>query len=132
MPPRRRSPSWPERPVCSGVATRDSRLLLQTRLPGHEVVRAALLADPVRVSTAEAERRRDLAYPPSTALAAVSGAAAEAFVAAFGRPAGIEVLGPSDGVWLLRADGHEVLADALAATPRPTGRVRVEVDPLRI
>ena len=108
------------------------RLLLQTRLPGHEVVRAALLADPARVAAVELERRRLLAYPPATALAAVSGAAAQAFITSFGSPVGIEVLGPSDGVWLLRADGHSVLADALAATPRPAGRVRVEVDPLRL
>ena len=33
------------------------RLLLQTRLPDHEVVQAALLADPARVAAAEADRR---------------------------------------------------------------------------
>ena len=33
---------------------------------------------------------------------------------------------------LLRAAEHVPLLDALAATPRPSGRVRVEVDPLRV
>ncbi len=44
---------------------------------------------------------------------------------------GVEIVGPSDGRWLLRAPDHATLADALAATPRPSGRMRVEVDPRR-
>ena len=57
---------------------------------------------------------------------------APAFVDALGRPPGVEVLGPSDGRWLLRAADHPTLCDALAATARPPGRLRVEVDPLRV
>jgi primosomal protein N' (replication factor Y) len=108
------------------------RLLLQTRLPGHEVCQGALLGDPARVADAERARRRLLGYPPFGALAAVSGAAGQAFMARFGRPDGVEVLGPSDDQWLLRADDRVRLLDALAATPRPPGRLRVAVDPLRI
>ena len=44
----------------------------------------------------------------------------------------LEVLGPVDGRWLLRAADHQTLCAALAATPRPSGRVRIEVDPLRV
>lgn len=110
----------------------DGRLLLQTRLPDHEVVRAALLADPSRVAAAEAERRALLRFPPATAMAVVSGAAAPELVAALGTPPGVEVLGPADERWLLRADDHRTLCDALASTPRPSGRVRIEVDPLRL
>jgi primosomal protein N' (replication factor Y) len=109
-----------------------SRLVIQTRVPGHPVVQAALHADPDRVATEERGRRRALGYPPFAALAAVSGAAAETFVANLGRPLGIEVLGPADGRWLLRAADHRTLCDALAATTRPPGRLRVEVDPLRV
>lgn len=108
------------------------RLVLQTRSPDHEVVQAAQLGDPDRVAAPELERRRLLGLPPVTALAAVSGAAAPAFVAALGRPLGVEVQGPDDGRWLLRADDHGSLADALAAVPRPPGRLRIEVDPLRL
>src|SRR5690606_29239738 len=64
------------------------RLVLQTRLPHHEVVQAALLADPGRVAAAEADRRRELAYPPATAMAVVSGPSAPAWIEAFGSPAG--------------------------------------------
>ncbi|MGZ4717255.1 MAG: hypothetical protein ACXWCB_11255, partial [Acidimicrobiales bacterium] len=115
----------------------EGRVLVQTRLPGHEVVQAALLADPARVSTAEADRRALMRFPPVTAMAAVSGVAAPAFVAALEAAAattsaGIEILGPSDGQWLVRADRHATLLDALAAVPRPPGRFRVAVDPLRL
>ncbi len=108
------------------------RLILQTRLPRHEVVQAAVLADPARVADVESRRRHDLSLPPVSAVALVSGDAAAVFVGALvGRP-GIEVLGPSDGAWLVRAPDHGVLCDALAATPRPEqGRLRVAVDPLR-
>ncbi len=95
------------------------RLLVQTRLPQHEVVQAALLGDPARVAAAELARRQLLRYPPCGALVAVSGAAAAAFVERLGHPEGVEVLGPSDDQWLLRADDRTVLLDALAATPRP-------------
>ncbi|MCU0268182.1 MAG: hypothetical protein MUF83_05985 [Acidimicrobiales bacterium] len=108
------------------------RLVLQTRLPNHEVVQAALHADPARVAAAEHERRSLLRFPPAAALASVSGAAAGDYVAALGRPLGVEVLGPDDGHWLVRATDHRTLCDTLAATPRPAGRLRVEVDPLRI
>ena len=107
------------------------RLVLQTRLPQHEVVAAALHADPGRVATADRARRRALANPPFSASATVSGAAAEAYVEALGTPPGVDVLGPRDGEWLLRAPDHRTLCDALAATPRPPGRLRLAVDPLR-
>jgi primosomal protein N' (replication factor Y) (superfamily II helicase) len=108
------------------------RLLVQTRLPRHEVIQAAVLADPSRVAEAEGVRRRLLGYPPAGALATVSGPAAPSFIERLGRPAGVDVLGPSDGRWLLRADTHPPLLDALAAVPRTSGRVRVAVDPLRV
>jgi primosomal protein N' (replication factor Y) len=107
-----------------------SRLLLQTRLPRHDVVDAVLHADPGRLVEAERERRAALRFPPFTALAAVSGEAADAYVAAV--PDAIERLGPDGGRWLLRAPDHRALCDALAVTARPAGRLRIEVDPARV
>jgi primosomal protein N' (replication factor Y) len=118
--------------LVGGRAEGRGRLVVQTRLPDHEVIQAAQHADPARVSVAEAVRRRELRFPPVTAMAVVSGPAAPELVAALGHPLGVEVMGPTDGRWLLRADVHATLLDALAATPRPSGRVRVEVDPLRV
>jgi primosomal protein N' (replication factor Y) len=70
-------------------------------------------------------------------MAVVSGEAAAAYVdtlrarSAADASAGLEILGPADGRWLVRARDHERLCDALAAAPRPTGRLRVNVDPSR-
>jgi primosomal protein N' (replication factor Y) len=109
------------------------RVVLQTHQTRHEVVQAALNADPARAAAAERERRELLRFPPVTALAEISGPAAGAFVAALTPPPlGIEVLGPSGGRWLVRAPDHAALADALAAVDRPAGRLRVAVDPLRV
>ena len=108
------------------------RVLVQTFVPRHEAVQAALHADPARAAAAERERRELLRFPPVTAMAEVSGAAAPAFIENLGSPLGVDVLGPSDGRWLLRAPDHRTLCDALAATERPAGRVRVAVDPDRV
>ncbi len=107
-------------------------LLLQTRSPEHEVVQAAVHADVSGVAAAEQARRELLRFPPCTALAEVSGAAAPAFIEDLGRPDGVEVAEVGEGRWLLRAPDHAVLGDALAAARRPPGRLRIEVDPLRV
>lgn len=107
------------------------RLVLQTRSPDHEVVQAAVHADPSRVSDAERERRQLLRLPPYSAMAEVSGAVGAAFIEALGTPAGVQVAPVAEGRWLLRAADHTSLCDALAAARRPPGRLRIEVDPLR-
>jgi primosomal protein N' (replication factor Y) len=115
-----------------GGRERGGRVLVQTHLPRHEVLDAALHGDPARLAAVELPRRAALAFPPCSALAVVSGPAAAAFVEGLGRPAGVDVLGPTSGRWLVRAADHPALCDALAATPRPPGRLRVEVDPMRL
>ncbi len=115
-----------------GPREQGGRLLVQTRLPDHEVVQSALHADPSRLSLSDAARRTMLGHPPERAMAAVSGAAAAAWIEALGMVEGVEVRGPSDGTWLLRSPDHRTLCDAIAAVPRPPGRLRIEVDPLRI
>jgi primosomal protein N' (replication factor Y) (superfamily II helicase) len=115
-----------------GGKQRGGRLVLQTFLPRHEVVQAALHGDPARAAEVESGRRALLGFPPAAALAEVSGPAAADFVAALATPPGVEVLGPADGRWLVRAPDHATLCDALAAADRPSGRLRVAVDPPRI
>ncbi len=108
------------------------RLLLQTRSPDHEVVQAVLRADVSGVSDAERARRELLRFPPFTALAELSGPAAAAYVQAIGAPEGVQIVATGEDRWLIRAPNHAVLSDALANARRPAGRVRLEVDPLRI
>lgn len=106
------------------------RVYVQTRLPDHEVLRAASLADPERLVEPELGRRRGLRFPPFSALAVISGSGAPEFAAALRPNENIEV-GGGDTV-LVRARDAALLADALHSLARPKGRVRVEVDPLRI
>ena len=112
------------------------RLVVQTRQPDHEVLQAVLHADPGRLVSGEVSRRRLLGLPPFGSLARVSGASAEEYVrrleALPGRSAaGVDVMGPRDDAWLVRAPDPEALADLLADVERPSGRLRVEVDPAR-
>jgi primosomal protein N' (replication factor Y) len=109
------------------------RVAVQTRLPRHAAVAAAVSADPGVLAAAEAEMRGALGLPPFRALALVSGPEADTLGRALrlAAPAGVEVNGPSDGAWSVRAPDHRVLCDLLASVPRPPGRVRVEVDPVR-
>jgi primosomal protein N' (replication factor Y) len=113
-----------------GGRARGGRVVVQTRLPQHEVLMAAVAADPGRLAVSEAGVRQALSLPPVTAMAVVSGSGADGFVAAL---AGVEVLGPDKGRWLVRAPDHATLCGALGAVTRPVGqRLRVEVDPLRL
>ncbi|HUQ62594.1 MAG TPA: hypothetical protein VM121_02425 [Acidimicrobiales bacterium] len=107
------------------------RLVVQTRLPDHEVIDAAVHADPARLTVVESARRSALGFPPERALAIVSGEGAGEFTSALRSIPDIDIAGPAGGQWMVRAADHRRLCDALAATPRPKARTRVTVDPLR-
>lgn len=115
-----------------GPRSAGGRIVVQTSVPRHEVLDAVEHGDPERVAAVEQARRVVMRFPPECVLADVSGAAADAFIGSLPPSAGVEVLGPDRGHWLLRAPDHATLADVLAATARPAGRLRVAVDPLRI
>jgi len=115
-------------------------LLLQTRLPDHEVVRAAVAATPSVVATAEWERRQALRFPPFGGVAELSGATTAVGAACDTlRKAGLRVLGPTDVHGKARALVHaatpDALSDALAlpgiGAAGARGRLRVDVDPRR-
>jgi primosomal protein N' (replication factor Y) len=113
-------------------------LLLQTRLPDHEVVRAVVERDPVALTRAERDRRALLGFPPFGGLAVLrgEGGAVDAACSAL-RAAGVTVLGPVDAGRraLARAHTWDELADALAGpaidAAHALGRLRVDVDPRR-
>jgi primosomal protein N' (replication factor Y) len=119
------------------TATRaPGRVVVQTRQPQHPALVAAVSADPGILADVEAPLRAELRLPPMTAQALVSGPAAELYgpalsEAALGAGTRIEVLGPTDGVWSVVAPDHASLSNLLADVPRPSGRLRVEVDPVR-
>jgi primosomal protein N' (replication factor Y) (superfamily II helicase) len=115
------------------VGPRDGggRVLVQTRMPGHELLDAVLHADPRRAALAELAKRRELNQPPTRSWALVSGPSATEFMERFGTPVGVDVMGPADGRWRLSAQDRRLLLDELNSVERPGGRLRIEVDPLR-
>jgi len=106
------------------------RVVIQTRLPDHEVIDAARHGDPGRMTEPERARRRESKLAPFRAMALVSGAVAAQFIVGLDTT-DLSVVGPDDGKWLVTADSHDTLTEALGAAPRPRGRMRIEVDPLR-
>jgi primosomal protein N' (replication factor Y) len=116
------------------------RILVQTRLPRHEVIEAAVRADPGVLSELERPRRKLLELPPYAALARLSGdapalAAATAALRAGGCGERLSASAGAGGDVLVRAPSADALAAALAgamAAGRPAGRLRAEVDPLRV
>ncbi len=105
------------------------RILVQTRLPDHEALAAAVHADPSRLTDGERELRAGLGLPPFAALATVGGQAAEEMVTGLREIGGLSVSSLGDEKWLVKAADHATLCDGLASVPRPPGRLRVEVDP---
>jgi primosomal protein N' (replication factor Y) len=115
-----------------GGRDRGGRVIVQTYVPNHEVVQAAMLGDAGRLADGELARRRLLGLPPFRALAVIEGAQAESVAQA----AGLEYANSHKGV-IVRADDWLTLGRALAAAAssgaRPKGsRLRIEVDPPRV
>jgi len=106
------------------------------------VIEAALAADPTIVGDAERARRRILGFPPFGGLAELSGApdAVDLACEPLRAVEGVHVLGPvavgTSSRALVQAESADVLCDALAEvdlTPaRERGRLRIDVDPLRV
>jgi primosomal protein N' (replication factor Y) len=116
-----------------GGRRRLGRVVVRTRLPDHEVLAAALHADPGRLAASEAPRRALLRLPPATALALVSGDGADEFAARLARgERAVEVGSSGGGRFLVRAPRPEALADALASAGQPAPGTRIEVDPRQV
>ncbi|MCH2625876.1 MAG: hypothetical protein MKZ77_10000, partial [Acidimicrobiales bacterium] len=107
------------------------RVLIQTRIPQHPVLEAALSADPSSLARTALGVRRELRQPPEAHWAIISGTAATEFVRRIGTPAGLEITGPTSDRWRIRSDEREDLVAALKSVDRPPGRLRIEIDPLR-
>jgi hypothetical protein len=81
----------------------------------------------------EEQIRRDSGLPPFSALAVVSGSQSGDYIEALppsAVAAGVTTSELAADRYLVRADSHEALCDALAGAARPPGRgLRIEVDP---
>jgi primosomal protein N' (replication factor Y) len=125
-----------------GLRQGGGRVLVQTRVPDHDVIVAARSADPEIVADAERARRRVLGFPPFGGLAELSGApdAVELACSSLRSMPALRVLGPTvagaSARALVQAPSTDALCDALGevdfAPARSRGRLRVDVDPLRV
>lgn len=114
-----------------GPRSRGGRILVQTFTPDHEVIQAALLADPGRLVEVESRRRRALALPPYGALAEIAGAGGDEYVASLVPAADVTVVGDA-GEYVARSHDWMTLGRTLATGERPVGRrLRIAVDPPR-
>jgi primosomal protein N' (replication factor Y) (superfamily II helicase) len=115
--------------LVGGRGAGGGSVLVQTRLPDHEVLAAAVHGDPARVSDSELALRRQLGLPPASALATLGGPGAAALAQVASAAGVVEASELAPERWLLRAPDHAALCDALAAAERPKERVNVTVDP---
>lgn len=116
-----------------GGRRRDGRVVVRTRLPEHEVLDAALHADPGRLEVVERARRAMLSLPPTTALALVSGEGADQLATRLrSSDSAVDVGTTGSGRYLIRAAGPVELADALASVGPPPPGTRVEVAPRHV
>ena len=100
-------------------------------MPRHDVVQAALHADPGRVNAVERERRSLLGLPPFAAYGEISGSGSDEFVASIPPTEGLVIVG-GDGAYACRAPDWMVLGRAISAGTRPPGaRLRIAIDPPR-
>jgi primosomal protein N' (replication factor Y) len=114
-----------------GGRRRDGRVLVQTRIPDHEVLAAAVGADPSIVSEPEQARREHLRLPPFYAVAIITGEESARLAEHLETEHGVEV-SETDRGYLVRARSEQLLCDALAASRHLGADARVEVDPLRL
>lgn len=117
------------------ATTYSRRLVIQSRLPNHEVLRAASEGDATSLRTFERSRRREAHLPPYSALAIVSGEAAGQFAERLKADDEMEVgefgahgTGGHER-YLVRAKSTEDLCNALARREEIGPGLRVEIDP---
>jgi primosomal protein N' (replication factor Y) len=115
----------------TGPRSRGGRILVQTLLPDHPVVRAAVRADPGLLVDDERRRRAMLALPPFGAYAELSGAGSDQFVASLPPSNAVAVAGGHQQ-YVARCSDWMALGAHLNLGVRPPGsRLRIAVDPPR-
>jgi hypothetical protein len=81
-------------------------------------------------SEMQTSRRALLALPPFGSYATISGPGAEDYVERLPMSERLEILGPSEGSWIIKSGFHDDLLNALSETTRPQKRLRIAVNAL--
>ena len=114
-----------------GRREKGGRVLIQTRIPQHPVLQAAVNADPGSLARSELEVRRELRQPPEAHWAIISGESADEFIQRLGSQESLEIRPASENRWRIRCDDRQELVGFLKNVDRPSGRLRIEINPLR-
>jgi len=119
-----------------GPRSRGGRLLLQTRSATHEVVKALLHADPWLAARAEISWLDEIGMPLSSPMAKITGMAAREFIESINEFRGkdgfpsVQTFPLGEEAFGVSAATIEEVCDALALVPRPSGRLRIDVEPV--
>jgi primosomal protein N' (replication factor Y) len=114
-----------------GPRSRGGRILVQTFLSDHPVLRAAVGADPGKLVDTERATRTLLQLPPYGAYAELSGAGSDEFVASLPSTTDVTIVGGNER-WVARSGDWMTLGAHLNHGVRPPGsRLRIAVDPPR-
>ena len=118
------------------------RLVIQSRLPGHVVLQAAISGDPGLVREDELIRRKEARLPPFSAIALLSGVRAAEVSDRLSADLEVEVFpydetsppktAPLAARYLVRAASTEELCRSLERAQARGQEVRIEVDPTSI
>jgi len=111
-----------------GARAAGGRVLVQTRIPDHEALQAAVHADPSRLAVPERALRELLELPPFGVVTLLRGPGAAAYAEGLRSLGSVTVSSSEPDRWMVRSSDHTTMADALASVPRPPERLRVEVD----
>ncbi len=117
-----------------GAANRQANMFIQTRQPNHPAISSVLIGDPARLTAYDTELRDQLGFGVGLGTAVITGESCVAWAELLNANPTIRVSGSTTSGFLVRADTTAMLSDAIARADldRPPGKVRIEVDPLRI
>ena len=104
------------------------QVILQTRSQKNKLIELIREGNFSKWSELNADRRKLLLLPPYGSYAEVSGSGANKYAEGLKFCDGIEVLGPSNGSWLVKAKSHSQLLQSLSSVPRPKEQLRIAVN----
>jgi len=116
--------------ITNAVGKKAGSVFIQTRSPNNQLVEVIRKREISEWSEMETNRRSLLSLPPFGSYAAISGPGAEEFVSQVPLSEKLEILGPSEGSWMIKSSQHSDLISVLSETPRPSKRLRIAVNSL--
>lgn len=122
--------------AASLLDSKKKLLLVQTHTPDHCVIDSVLQRDPDILSAEESKLRKELELPPEKAVAEIARNGADDYIADLkskSKSKTLEILGPVDGSYLVKANSTEELSEALNQVSRPPNKeLRIAVNPARL